>query len=48
MSLLQSRWSYKNICVVKRNAYYGMKCVWVPKGTIANSKGPKKIWVPKT
>ena len=38
----------KNRCAVKRNAYYGMKCVWVPKGTIANSQGPKKVWVPKT
>ena len=21
----------KNRCPVKRNAYYGMKCIWVPK-----------------
>ena len=26
----------KNRCPMKRNAYYGMKCIWVPKGTIAN------------
>ena len=38
----------KYICPVKRNAYYGVKCVWVPKGTIANSQGPKRLWVPKT
>ena len=24
----------KNRCPVKRNAYYGMKCVWVPKSEI--------------
>ena len=35
-------------CPVKRNAYYEVKCVWVPKGTIANTQGPKQIWVPKT
>ena len=35
-------------CPVKRNAYYGVKCIWVPKGTVANSQGPKKLWVPKT
>ena len=33
---------------VKRNAYYGVKCIWVPKGTIANTQGHKKFWVPKT
>ena len=38
----------KNTCPVKRNAYYGVKCVWVPKGTIINSKRPKKVLVPKT
>ena len=38
----------KNRCLVKRNAYYGVKCVWVPKGTIANIEGSKKVWVPKT
>ena len=32
---------------VKINAYYGVKCVWVPKGTIANTQGPKSIWVLK-
>ena len=37
----------KNRCPVKRNAYYGMKCIWVPKGTIANIQGPKKYWVLK-
>ena len=37
----------KNSCAVKRNAYYGVKCVWVLKGTIANSQGPKNVWVPK-
>ena len=26
----------KNKCPVKRNVYYGVKCIWVPKGTIAN------------
>ena len=35
-------------CPVKRNAYYGVKCIWAPKGTVANSQGPKKLWVPKT
>ena len=35
-------------CPVKRNAYYGVKCIWVPKGTIANTQGHKKFWVPKT
>ena len=34
-------------CPVKRNAYYGAKCIWVPKGTISNTQGPKSIWVPK-
>ena len=38
----------KNIYPVKRNAYYGVKCIWVSKGTIANTQGPKKFWVPKT
>ncbi|KAH9770106.1 hypothetical protein KPL71_012261 [Citrus sinensis] len=38
----------KNRCPVKRNAYYGMKCIWVPKGITTNSQGPKKLWVPKT
>lgn len=32
---------------MKRNAYYDMKCIWVPKGTIANIQGPKKYWVLK-
>ena len=32
----------KNRCAVKRNAYYGMKCVWVPKRTIA-LKDPKRF-----
>ena len=27
----------KNRCPVKRNAYYGIKCVWLPKGTITNT-----------
>ena len=35
-------------CLVKRNAYYGVKCIWILKGTIANTQGPKKFWVPKT
>ena len=34
-------------CLVKRNAYYGVKCVWVPKETIANTQGPKNVWVSK-
>ncbi|KAH9769176.1 hypothetical protein KPL71_011898 [Citrus sinensis] len=34
-------------CPIKRKVYYGVKCVWVPKGTIANTQGPKNIWVPK-
>ena len=38
----------KNICPVKRNAYYDVKCFWVPRGTISNTQGPKKFWVPKT
>ena len=38
----------KNRCPVKRNVYYGVKCVWVPKGTIVNTQEPKKFWVPKT
>ncbi|KAH9698219.1 hypothetical protein KPL71_023937 [Citrus sinensis] len=29
-------------CPVKKNAYYGVKCIWVPKGTVANTQGPKK------
>ena len=33
----------KNRCPVKRNAYYGVKCIWVPKGTVVNSQGPKKL-----
>ena len=33
---------------VKKNAYYEIKCVWVPKGTIANTQGSKTFWVPKT
>ena len=33
---------------VKRKAHYRVKCVWVPKGTIANTQGRKKVWVPKT
>ena len=32
---------------IKRKVYYRVKCVWVPKGTIANIQGPKSIWVPK-
>ena len=35
-------------CPVKRNAYYGVKYIWVPKGTITTTQGPKKVWVPKT
>ena len=38
----------KNRCPMKKNAYYGVKYVWVPKGTIANSQGLQKVWVPKT
>ena len=38
----------KNRCPVKKNAYYGMKCIWVPEGTIANTQWPKTFWVPKT
>ena len=38
----------KNRCAVKKNAYYGMTCVWVSKGTITNSQRPKKVWVLKT
>ena len=37
----------KNRCPIKRNAYYGVKCIWVPKGTISNTQEPKNIWVPK-
>ena len=32
---------------IKRNAYYGAKCIWVPKGIITNTQGPKSIWIPK-
>ena len=35
-------------CLVKRNVYYGIKCIWVPKGNITDTQGPKKLWVPKT
>ena len=38
----------KNRRPVKRNAYYGVKCIWVPKGTITNTQGPKRFSVPKT
>ena len=38
----------KNRCPVKRNAYYGVKCIWVLKGIIVNTQGPKGFWVPKT
>ena len=31
-------------CPVKRNAYYGVKCIWVPKGTITNTQGPNKCY----
>ena len=34
-------------CPIKRKVYYGVKCVWVPKVTIANTQGPNSIWVPK-
>ena len=34
-------------CPVKRNVYYGAKCIWVPKETKSNVQGPKSIWVPK-
>ena len=34
--------------LVKRNAYYGIKCTWVLKLTIANTQRPKKFWVSKT
>ena len=34
-------------CPMKINAYYGVTCVWVPKGTITNNQGLKKVWVPK-
>ena len=34
-------------CPVKRNIYYGVKCIWVPKGTKSNTQGPKSIWIPK-
>lgn len=37
----------KNRCPVKQNAYYRIKCIWVPKGTVANTQGSKSIWVPK-
>ena len=37
----------KNRCPIKRNVYYGVKCIWVPKGTKSNTQGPKRIWVPK-
>ena len=37
----------KNKCLVKRNAYYVVKCIWVPKEIIANTQGPKSIWVLK-
>ena len=30
-------------CPVKRNTYCRIKCIRVPKGTIANIKGPKKL-----
>ena len=26
----------KNRCPVKKNVYYGVKCIWVPKRTIPN------------
>ena len=38
----------KNRCPMKRNAYYGVKCVWILKETIANTQEPKNVWVPKT
>ena len=37
----------KNRCRIKKNVYYGAKCIWVPKGIIGNTQGPKSIWVPK-
>ena len=48
MSLLQQNSHMKNRCPVKKNAYYGVKCVWVPKRTITDTQGLKKFWVPKT
>ena len=38
----------KNRCAVKRNVYYGMKCVWFSKRTIANSQEPETVGVPET
>ena len=33
----------KSRCLLERNAYYGMKCIWVPKGITTNSQGSKKL-----
>ena len=35
----------KNKGPVKRNAYYGAKYIWVPKGIIVNTQEPMSIWV---
>ena len=34
-------------CHIKKNAYFGVKHVWVPKAPKTNSQGPKVMWVPK-
>jgi hypothetical protein len=34
-------------CPLKKFGCKALRKVWVPKGNIANPKGPKKVWVPK-
>ena len=34
-------------CLIKKNAYFSVKQVWVPKARKTNSQGPKVTWVPK-
>ena len=34
-------------CPIKKNAYFSVKHVWVPKTPKTNSQGSKVMWVPK-
>ena len=34
-------------CAIKKNTYFDVKQVWVPKAPKTNSQGPKVMWVPK-
>ena len=34
-------------CLIKKNAYFGVKQVWMPKASKTKSQWPKVIWVPK-